>query len=76
MEGTPQEPQICRFYRVRSFSGNHFQGSCGFPAAAEAGVPRFCPGDSSTNPELVREEPPKVRNLVIVSRVVPIQKDK
>ena len=47
-----------------------------FRPPPKAGVPRFCPGDSSTNPELVREEPPKARNLVTVSRVVPIQKDK
>ena len=37
-----------------------------FRPPPKAGVPRFCPGDSSTNPELVREEPPKVT----VSRVV------
>ena len=35
-----------------------------FRPPPKAGVPRFCPGDSSTNPELVREEPPKARNLV------------
>ena len=57
----------------RPFSGGHFLDVRPPP---KAGVPRFCPGDSSTNPELVREEPPKARNLVTVSRVVPIQKDK
>ena len=48
MEGTPQEPRFCR---VRSFSGSHFQGPCGFPgfpAAAEGRLPRFCPGASTT----------------------------
>ena len=57
-----------------------FVESAPFPEAIskapKAGVPRFRPGHSSTNPELVREEPPKARNLATVSRIVPIQKDK
>ena len=97
MEGTPQKPKICRFCRVRSFSGSHFQGllvdfldfwppKAGVPRfrpgeqheprIRPGGAPRFRPGASSRNPELVREEPPKARNLVTVSRIVPIQKDK
>ena len=72
MEGTPQKPKICRFCRVRSFSGSHFQGPLVDFRISGRRRP-VCPDfvrESSTNPELVREEPPKARNLVTVSRIV------
>ena len=37
MEGTPQKLKICRFYRVRSFSGSQSQGPCGYPGFPAAG---------------------------------------
>ena len=40
-EGTPQKPKICRFCRVRSFSGSHFQGPCGFPGFPALGQPKW-----------------------------------
>ena len=74
-EGTPQKQQNRPFRNVRSFSGSHSKASVDFvdfrpPGPPKAGLPRFRPGHSSTNPELVREEPPKARNLVTVSRIV------
>ena len=41
MEGTPQKPKSCRFCRVRSFSGSHFQGPCGFPGFPALGQPKW-----------------------------------
>ena len=55
MEGTPQEPKICRFCRVRSFSGSHFQGPCGFPgfpAAAEGRCAQILSGRQQHEPRI------------------------
>ena len=54
MEGTLHERKICRFCRVRSFSGSHFQGRCGFPAAGGRRRP-VCP-------DFVRETAARTQN--------------
>ena len=41
MEGTPQKPKSCRFCRVRSFSGSHFHGTCGFLDFRLLGPPKW-----------------------------------
>ena len=41
MEGTPQKPKNCGFCTVRSFSGSHFQGPCGFPDFRLLGQPKW-----------------------------------